>query len=232
MKKNKWPYQWVKYFPMSRPCAGKATKSEIFLFATALNRFKCKHSTSGSFENVCCFMVTVFSLHETQNTGSESVSGRVKWSRQMSTLIFPCREIFLVSEWDDRNSLANGKDTFENDSDWVLLQPHCRHMRTDLRVPVNIFLMKSEKKCEISYARVQSGPIFNLNKEFTCVWFGVLVFFMRSKFMHNLSHFFSTLLVCKGVMCQAINKRIEEFLCVMLGVTSNIFHPSISPAFC
>ena len=67
--------------------------------------------------------------------------GWVKWDRHRSTLILPRLVLGpFPSVWVfSGNSLANGSEMLENDSDCTLLQPHAWQISTERSVPTNIF---------------------------------------------------------------------------------------------
>ena len=138
------PYQWDNNGPMFNPLAGNETNSLIFLFRAASKRFRCKQSTLGKVENVCCFFVGVFLLQPGQWTGSASFSGIVKCSKQLFTLIFKAVPFEALLSRDSRStSSVSVSDMLTNGSWSTLLRPHSRHKSTDLKVPSNSCLTTS-----------------------------------------------------------------------------------------
>jgi len=138
-------HQCGKCEPISNPWAGKDTGSTVFLLLLASNRFKCRQRIFGNFAKVCCFRVGVFMSQDGQCTGSVSVSGQVKCSKQTSTEIFTLlAALFLVpidtveesrSDFIVRSiSFASGRDMFKKGSGCDLLHPHLSHMSTDRNV--------------------------------------------------------------------------------------------------
>lgn len=131
-------HQCERNLPIFKPRAGKDTKSSIFLFRAASNRFKCKHKTLGSLENVCCFFVGVFLLQVGQSTPSPSISGRIKCSRHVSTLISLHEASFSACNLSTSSDKVS--EMFINSSLWTRLPPHSSHTNTERKTPSKVCL--------------------------------------------------------------------------------------------
>lgn len=133
-------YQCDKNLPMFNPRAGNETKSVIFLFREASKRFRCRHSTLGKLENVCCFFVDVFFPQTGHITGSLNFSGSMKCSRQVSTLslllcpgtVNPCDGVLLAF-------VLNVNEMFMKGSHCTLFPAQTSQTSTDRNVPSNRF---------------------------------------------------------------------------------------------